>query len=200
MFAAEALRFLVSFILRIFVRVEVHLSDPLPPGPFILCANHRSILDPPILFCLVRRKKVLWAATYLFRIPLLGRLLRWSGAHPVQGLAQSVRTMRTSLRALRRGEVVIIFPQGGVRGAGEKMQLRRGAALLAKRSGAPVVPVALCGTERILPVGRYFPRPGRVCVYFGSPVRGGGASVSGMTGRIQNALSRLMRRGRGEKC
>ncbi len=198
MWTTGVLRVLTGLLLRLFIRTEVHLADSLPPEPFILCANHNSIIDPPLLFCMVRRRKLLWAATYLFRIPVVGRLLRWSGAHPVQGVRQSMRTMRLSLRMLETGGLVIIFPQGGVRDVDERMQVRRGAALLAGRSGAPVVPVVLSGTEQVLPVGQYLPRRGRVQVYFGTPLWCGETDVHEMTGRIRDALEELAQKARRE--
>ncbi len=158
---------------RILVDLQVQGADRVPSsGPAIICPNHLSVIDPMLLTWVLEREPVFWAARYLFDIPLLGWILRQGGVLPVQGTRASLEAVRQTCRLLNEGGVAVMFPQGGVRPPGEKILPHRGAAFVAIQTGAPLIPVALFGSDRVLPVGQYRPRRGRVQIRFGEPLVG----------------------------
>lgn len=112
-------------------------------GPVILCANHISLLDPPIVGTPLKRKVYYMAKAELFRIPGLGWLIRQFGAFPVKRGGVSKDSIRHSIQLLKNGSMLGIFPEGTRRNAGGVGQ--KGAASLALKSNAVVIPVAIIG-------------------------------------------------------
>jgi 1-acyl-sn-glycerol-3-phosphate acyltransferase len=131
-------------------------------GPVIVAANHRSFIDPFMIGCVMGRPLYYVAKQELFRHRAVGWLLSALGAFPVrrgQGDADAIATAR---ELLERGEAVLIFPEGTrVRPGGLGMP-RRGVGRLALLTGAPVVPVAIAGTEDIRRGWRIRPRKVRI--------------------------------------
>ena len=181
-------------VLPIWLRIDSEGLERLPAcGPFLLCPNHLSILDPPLLAALVPRPITFLAAGYLFEIPVLGTILRWAGVLPLGGAVQSRRSLAEAARVLEAGGAVALFPEGGVRPALSE-RLEKGAGFLAVRTGSPLYPVLIRGTDRILPTGRYLPRRGDVRVVVGEPLPGGdGASSREVVEELAAALQNLAR-------
>ena len=172
------IRGFLRLVLPIWVRVDSEGLDRLPAGgPFLLCPNHLSVLDPPLLAAMIARPITFLAAGYLFEIPVLGTILRWAGVLPLGGPVQSRRSLAEATRVLEAGGTVALFPEGGVRRAVAE-RLEKGAGFLAVRTGSPLYPVLIRGTDRILPTGRYLPRRGHVRVVVGEPIRGVPGSTS----------------------
>jgi 1-acyl-sn-glycerol-3-phosphate acyltransferase len=140
-------------------------------GPAVLVANHVSWLDPIILPLVLPRKPAVLAMEELWKMPVVSWVMRSYGplAIPLRRQAVDTTAMRRALDALRAGAWLIVFPEGGIPGAGEERPFHRGAAMLAAKAGAPIVPVAITGTADALPLGRVLPRPRPITVYFGEP-------------------------------
>jgi len=137
-------------------------------GPVILAANHRSFLDPFVIGCLTRRPVYYVAKKELFAHPLAGWLLNRLGAFPIDRGAGDQEAMDTARRILERGDCVVIFPEGTRSRPGPLGRPRRGVGRLALQTGAPVVPVAVVGTEEVRRGWRI--RPHRVTLRCGSPL------------------------------
>jgi 1-acyl-sn-glycerol-3-phosphate acyltransferase len=139
-----------------------------PAGPVILAPNHSSSLDH--FFCAVylRRRVCFMAKSQLFKGPL-SWILRHGGAFPVQRGRHDERAIATGLAILARGDVVVIYPEGGRSRSGQiGERARAGVGRLALESGAPIVPVAIHGSERARNWKRLeFPR---VTVRYGTPL------------------------------
>lgn len=151
--------------------VEIVGADLVPRrGPLILVANHQSLLDPLALMAAMPREITFLAAAYLFRLPVVGLVIRAVGAMPVRGEEGDLRSLRKSLALLREGKAIGLFPEGGVSRPGELRPFMPGWAYLALKSGAPVVPVILYGSSKVLPAGAFIPRPGRICIKVLPPV------------------------------
>jgi glycerol-3-phosphate dehydrogenase (NAD(P)+) len=118
-------------------------------GPVIFAANHRSFLDPFVIGCLTRRPVYYVAKKELFAHPIAGWLLNRLGAFPIDRGAGDQQAMETARRILERGDCVVIFPEGTRTRPGPLGRPRRGVGRLALQTGAPVVPVAVVGTEAI---------------------------------------------------
>ena len=137
-------------------------------GGVILAANHRSFLDPFVIGCCVRRPVYFVAKRELFDNPLQGWLLNALGAFPIRRGESDAESMETALEILRRGDVVVIFPEGTRIRTGALAKPKRGVGRLALQSGAPVVPVAVQGTEHARRGWRI--RPVKVRIRVGRPL------------------------------
>jgi len=143
-------------LLVVFTRHHWRGREHIPAsGGVILCFNHVSYLDPPVVahfvYDLPRIPRFL-AKESLFRLPLAGRIVRGAGQIAVyRGTADASRSLREAQAALARGEAVIIYPEGTVsRDPGLwPMSAKTGAARLALETGAPVIPVAQWGAQRL---------------------------------------------------
>ncbi len=170
-------------------RFRVEGAERVPrDGAGIVVALHRSWLDPACLggACPRPVRFLMHRGVYHTR---WGRwFYRRMGAIPVpEGGGVSTAALRAALRLLESGELLGIFPEGGIGGKGTELGFFRGAAHLAVRCGAPVIPAEIEGSARAWPHGRRWPGPARVRVRFGVPI----APPSGVGGR--EAVDELLR-------
>jgi 1-acyl-sn-glycerol-3-phosphate acyltransferase len=138
-------------------------------GPVLLVANHSSFLDPPLVGGVSPRPLSFMAKEELFRVPLLGPLIRRLNARPVRRDGADASALRTALRILQEGGVLLVFPEGTRGPEGTLREPKAGAGMLAVLSGAAVVPALIVGSGRAWPRGRKLPRPTKVTVTFGPP-------------------------------
>lgn len=137
-------------------------------GPIIIAPNHVSHLDPPAVALTCPRRLRFMAKEELFHNPLFGAILRACRAFPVKRGTGDTEAIRWTLASLERGEAVLMFPEGT---RGDTRQLgfvNRGIVMIAKRSGAKIVPVAIVGTHKKMPRGSKL-RWGFVRVVYGEP-------------------------------
>jgi 1-acyl-sn-glycerol-3-phosphate acyltransferase len=138
-------------------------------GPLLVTPNHLSFLDPPLTAVALRRALRFMAKDSLFKVPGFGWLIRSVGAFPVHKGSADTEAIRKAIELLKAGHAVLVFPEG-TRGDGSRLgPISPGIAILAKRSGAPVLPVRLIGTERSLPRGAKWPKRTRFRVLVGTP-------------------------------
>jgi 1-acyl-sn-glycerol-3-phosphate acyltransferase len=161
-----AVRAVLEPAIRLWFRVASTGHRNIPEGPVILAANHRSFLDPFVIGVCLRRPIYFLAKKELFANRLQGWLLNCLGAFPVRRGESDEESVRTALELLDCGQAVVIFPEGTRIRSGSLAKPKRGVGRLALESGAPVVPVAVTGTEHARSRGLRV-RPVKVSLRFG---------------------------------
>ncbi len=155
-------RFLVKCFMYITFRLHVHGKEKFPAeGAVIVALNHRSYWDAPLAVTVLPRTLCFMAKKELFDIPVLGAILRWAGAFPVSRDASDLGAIKAAMSALRAGKVMAIFPEGRRVLKDQAHTAKAGVALIAQKTGAPIVPVAIAGKYRFL---------SRVDMYIGDPI------------------------------
>lgn len=162
---------LLRLILRLFCGFRVDGREHEPAGgPVIVVSNHLSDLDPLVVGAALRRRVAFMAKHELFRVPGVRWWITACGAFPVRRGTPDRQALRTALGILQRGGVLVMFPEGT---RGRDRTLREpepGAAMLARRTGAALLPVAVLGTDLVLPRDAHRPRLGRITVRIGPPL------------------------------
>jgi 1-acyl-sn-glycerol-3-phosphate acyltransferase len=170
----------------------------LPDGPVVFAANHASHVDTPLLLTALptryrHRTAVAAAADYFFDT-------RWKGAAwafainavPIERTKVSLRSMRLTAELLDEGWSLVVYPEGGRSPDGWGQEHRAGAAWLSSRVGAPVVPVHIEGTRRIMGKGHRGVRPSATTVTFGAPLTpADGEDVRDFAVRIEREIAVL---------
>jgi 1-acyl-sn-glycerol-3-phosphate acyltransferase len=144
-------------------------------GAAILAGNHLSWADPPVVRIAFNRTCWFMANDFLFKIPVFGSIIRSIGAFPVVRGRFDRDAFRAAEEKLARGHLLNVFPEGGTSLTGKLSPFEGGVAMLAMRSGAPLVPFAITGTDRLMPMTTKGPKPprwikGGVSVKFGPPI------------------------------
>ena len=159
-------------VMRLMFRLEAIGKENIPAhGPVLMVANHSSVLDPPLIGGASDRQLTYLAKAELFEIPLFGALIRGLNARPVRREGADPSALRIAKRVLEDGGALLVFPEGTRGDEGVIRPAKPGAGLLAVSSGAAVVPVYVSGSGRAWPRGRRLPRPAKVTVTFGKPLR-----------------------------
>lgn len=187
----KALVWLIKLVLRTYYGIVYPIRfidyDHIPAeGPFILCSNHIAARDPLILILRIKRRMKFMAKKELFNNKLVGAVLAEGGAFPVDRGRADLSAVRESLRVLKSGDGLGIFPQGTRSQTNEHTQMHGGAALIAQRTGAPVIPAFIDGPYRPFH---------RTNIYLGTPVelsefgtKSDSATISSVTDRIDGAI------------
>ena len=140
-------------------------------GPVILAANHASYLDPPLIGSGLKRAINYLARESLFRFPVMGSVLRSWKVVPVDRDGGGARGLKAILDRLLAGGAIILFPEGTRTKDGKLQPARSGIGLTVIKSAAPVVPVRVFGTYEAYGRHLKIPRPRRVVVKYGEPMR-----------------------------
>lgn len=159
-------------LLRGVFRLEIDGRERIPSrGAVILAPNHRSLIDIPVAAATTKRKVWFMAKEELFKSRISAALISRLGAFPVRRGRPDRVPLQKSLDLLARGEVVGIFPEGTRTPESRFETLEEGFAYIALRSGAPIVGVAISGTEGVFPPGRKRPQLIKIRVKIGEPFR-----------------------------
>jgi 1-acyl-sn-glycerol-3-phosphate acyltransferase len=139
-------------------------------GPLLLLSNHQSFLDPVFAVCGIYRQVSFMARANLFDVPGLAGLIRMLNAFPVTRGTADLGAIKETIRRLKAGWAVLVFPEGTRTEDGSIGPFLPGAILPAKKCGAAVVPMAIDGAFECWPRDRKLPSPGSVRVIYGRPI------------------------------
>ncbi len=175
---------------RLLYRIKVVGRENVPEGAAVMCANHSAMLDPIFMCaaCGIRENWLFMAKAELLKVPVLGWLLKKIGVIPVNRGATDISTIRDAIDALKGGKKVMIFPQGTrVREGEDDVAAKTGAAMIASRAKAPLVPVYISTNKKLF---------GKVIISFGTPIlteteEKGQAKYKKLIGDVFNEISRL---------
>ena len=163
----ELCRIIFNMIFTVFFRWEIKGAENIPKtGGLIIAANHVSNFDPPVIGCALSRKLHFMAKEELF----VNQVLRWAfiklGSFPVKRASADRVAIRKAMSLLEEGEVLGIFPEGTRSKTGALGRAEPGLAMIALKTGVPIVPTAVMGTNQVFK-GTLFPR---FKVIFGEPI------------------------------
>jgi 1-acyl-sn-glycerol-3-phosphate acyltransferase len=158
-------------LLKIWFRPRVRGRANLPEtGAAIIAPVHRSNVDFGFTPFLTRRKLFFMAKEELWKVEWFGRILTSFGVFPVHRTGADRESVRRAEDVLRDGHLLVMFPEGARRSGAEIGELMEGVAFLAARTGAPIVPVGIFGSDQAMPKGSHFPKPLGITVTVGEPI------------------------------
>ena len=162
-------RVIVRGLLKLLTHCQVKGRENIPSqGPLLIVANHLSLADPPLLGVSLSRKVMFMAKKELFRFRVIGYFIGGFGAFSVHRGRLDRKAMRQAYQVLANGLALVMFPEGTRSRSGRLRPAFSGPALIAMRSGAPILPVGISGTEKIRGVTWLLRRP-QITVNVGHP-------------------------------
>lgn len=167
----HSVRAIVTAFCRIWCRMTVSGGDHIPPtGVFILAPTHRSIIDTPVSSGVTRRRMRFMGADKWWRNTALGSVLTACGGFPVTRGSADREALKRCIGLLEGGEPLVLFPEGERKSGPVVQPLFDGAAYIAAKSGAPIIPVGIGGSERAMPKGAKGIYPRKIHVEIGRPL------------------------------
>ncbi len=158
----------VRGIARIYFRLRIEGAGRVPrSGGFLIAANHASYLDIPLLGCGVRRRLWYMGRRDLFPVPGTRWLFRALGWIPIRPDRLDRQGFNHAIDLIKRGQAVVIYPEGGRTASGELRRGKPGVGLIVAQTKCRVVPVHIDGTYAAMPPGQGWPKPHRVTLRFG---------------------------------
>ena len=158
----------VSPMIHVLFRSKIYGAEKVPnKGPLIVVCNHASDFDAPLVSNCVRRPVAYMSKEELFKIPIFSRIIQWYGAYPVKRGKADRAAIQGAQRASEAGWAVGLFLEGTRTTDGLIHHPKLGAAMIAKKLQAPIVPVCLWGTHQIFGKGQKWPRIAPLTVRIG---------------------------------
>ena len=152
----------------VFFGFRCRFAEPMPQrGGLLVLASHQSHLDPVLLGLASPRRLSSLARSSLFKAKSLGTVITLLDAVPIDRESSSLGAMKAIIARLKAGKGVVIFPEGTRTATGELGDVKGGFAVIARRAGVPIMPVAIVGAYECWPRSRLLPRTGRIRLEFG---------------------------------
>ena len=150
------------FFMRIFFRIKIIWKENIPAeGACIICPNHKSYFDPPLVVAFNKRHINMIAKKELYQNHLIAWLGKTFNVFPVERNGKDIEAVKHSLKILKNGEILGIFPEGTRNGMEKGIKVKNGAVLIAIKSGAPIIPVGIKGDYKLF---------SKVVITYGEPI------------------------------
>lgn len=168
-------RLLLTVIIKVYGRLTVKGMENLPTqGPYIIAPNHLSFADVPSIMASIPwrtgSRVFFLGATVFFGGPIMSKISRFLQVIPVDMDAKLYSALQLSAYVLRRGRILLVFPEGSRSRDGGVKEFKKGVGIIAKELNIPIIPAAITGTYEMLPPGKLFPKPSKVSVSFGRAI------------------------------
>ena len=165
------IRFIVIVICRLYLRLRIIDAHKIPrTGTFILAPSHRSTLDIPVAAATTRRRLMYMGKDSMWKFKPIGAFLTALGTFPVTRGSADLEALKRCIAILHRGDHLVLFPEGTRRQGRVIEPLFDGAAFIAYKTGVPIIPVGIAGSEEIWPPGTRLPRPRKCVAVVGDPI------------------------------
>jgi 1-acyl-sn-glycerol-3-phosphate acyltransferase len=160
-----------ALLAKLYFRLEIHGREHVPThGPFVLAPVHRSNLDFILVSTLTRTRMRYMGKASIWKWSWGGKFVSMLGAFPVHRGSADREALRTCLAVIENGEPLVMFPEGTRRSGPLVEDLFDGPAYVAARTGAPLVPVGIGGSDKAMPLGSKLVRPHRIVLVVGEPI------------------------------
>ncbi len=157
-------RIVCNICLSAYFKLEVSGLENLPSeGGFVLCCNHQSYLDPPLMGLKIKERQLTFMAKEaLFHKPILAPIIKKLGAFPVSKNQKDGRAVKQAIETVKEGKILALFPEGTRSKTGKLLKPKSGVVVIAAQTGAPIVPTAI----------KYYGKHPRakIVVRFGEPI------------------------------
>ena len=168
-------RVILNTLISLFFDVRVYGRENIPrTGPVLLISNHQSFLDPPLCGMAIRRPCGFMGRVSLFNNPILGWFIRSVNTIPIygeEGGGSDIKTFKSLISRLKNNQMVVIYPEGSRCYDGTVDEFQRGFELIARKSNATIVPMAIEGAYKALPRGKRFICMGeKIRISYGQPI------------------------------
>jgi 1-acyl-sn-glycerol-3-phosphate acyltransferase len=176
------------------VRLAIHGLDRIPCGPAVVfMANHQSNCDPPALLAVLPPVLVMVKKEF-FRVPIIGTGMRARGFIRVdrRNREQALEAVEKGVQALKAGNSFLVYPEGTRSPDGRLQRFKKGVFVMALKAGAPIVPISVSGSNKIMPKGKFVIRPGRVRITFHEPLLTEGLAIEDRQGIIDRARQAIL--------
>jgi cytidylate kinase len=161
----------IAAVAHTYLRLSMEGQERLPPdGAYIVAPVHRSNIDTPLVGCITTRRLRFMGKDSLWKNRAGARFLSALGGFPVHRGAVDRDALRRCIEVIESGEPLVLFPEGTRQTGPIVQELFEGAAYVAQRTGVPIVPVGIGGSERVMPKGSRGLRPVRVAIVVGEPI------------------------------
>jgi 1-acyl-sn-glycerol-3-phosphate acyltransferase len=178
-------RFLVCFMWDLKVYGRRHVPER---GGVLLLANHQSYLDPVLIAVYLQRPVSYLAKSELFHHRWFSWLIRSLNAFPVKQGAGDIGAVKETIKRLREGHILNVYPEGSRTSDGRIGPMQPGAALVVRKAGVPVVPVVIEGSFHAYPRNSRLFRSGRISVMYGPAMDLRGLDARQVTQKIDQTL------------
>jgi len=190
-------KLLLTLIMKVYGRLSVRGVENLPAkGPYIIAPNHLSLADVPSITAAITWKTASQifslGATEYFHGPAMSNLSRTFQVIPVDMDSRLYNALQLSAYVLRRGKILLVFPEGSRSRDGSIKEFKKGVGIIAKELNIPIVPVSISGTYGMLPSGKHFPRPSKVSVSFGRPIHPEGKDYDEIVKQLYREVAGLL--------
>lgn len=165
------LRVFARLIAVTFYRLRCEGREHWPAiGGGLVCSNHQSFFDPPLVGMTCPRQMNYLARETLFKVPVLSQVMNYLGGISIDREGSGLSGLKETMKRLRAGELVLIFPEGTRTHDGELLPLKPGFCSVARRSRVPLIPVGMDGAFQAWPRTFPLPLPGKLAVVIGRPI------------------------------
>jgi 1-acyl-sn-glycerol-3-phosphate acyltransferase len=185
---------------RLFWRLRVVGAEHIPAnGSFVVAPVHRSNADFALALAVTTRRMRYMGKASIWKIKALWPMYDALGGFPVQRGTADRQALRLCVEVIEGGEPLVLFPEGARQSGPEVQPLFDGAAYLASKTGVPIVPVGIGGSERAMPKGAKLPRPAKIVLVVGPPIepspsgspKASRRAVKDLTDRLHSELQGL---------